>query len=79
MTGYAAHKIFSHACQMFMDFKGAFRTWYLSERIEVLTGVATGCSIEELSVEHTSLFLSLRSCLCVTKGALACGKMPCVC
>ena len=39
-AGYAAHEIFRHTRKMFSDGKGAFRTWYLGERIDVLTGIA---------------------------------------
>ena len=41
VAGYAVHKIFRHTCKMSLDGEGAFRTWYLGERIDVLTGVAT--------------------------------------
>jgi len=38
-AGYAVHEIFRHSCKIFSDGKGAFRTWYLGERMRVLTGV----------------------------------------
>ena len=40
-AGYVVHEIFRHACKMLIDGKGAFRTWYLGERIDVLAGVVT--------------------------------------
>jgi len=40
-AGYAVHEIFRHTFKMFSDSKGAFRTWYLGERIDAFKGGAT--------------------------------------
>ena len=67
---------------MTADGEGAFRASYIGERSDELAGLTPracdpGCSVEELSVECTSMSLRLRSCLYATIGG--CGKMARVC
>ena len=67
------------------DRKRVVRASYLNVRADALAGMARGrwqardlyCSVEEWSLECTSMFLRLRSRLYATKGG--CGKISLVC
>ena len=76
-AGDTVNKIFRSAGEMIADGEHALRAWYIDDRSDELTGLTPGCSVEELSVECTSVSLGLKLCLYATIGG--CGKMSCIC
>ena len=80
-AGYAVNKILRLAREMVTDGKETLRTSYLCVGTDIIAGRwharEPSCSVEELSVECTSMFLRPRSRLYATKSG--CGKILRVC